>query len=122
MDLKFSGFIQKGLILMADIIENKQLIGDIIEKKQLTGDISQKSTLIGILNNPIKTEVVPTVTIAVGKVEDGEKAEVENVGTPENAIFDFTLPRGPKGESGDVNVGSISNIELENILNQFIGG
>lgn len=41
----------------------------------------------------------PAGTITVGTTTTGEPgadAEVENVGTPENAILNFTIPRGPR--------------------------
>lgn len=42
-------------------------------------------------------------TVAVGTTATGATgtdAEVENVGTPENAILNFTIPRGEQGEQG----------------------
>lgn len=45
----------------------------------------------------------PAGTIAIGTTTTGaagEDASVENVGTPENAILDFTIPRGEQGEQG----------------------
>ena len=45
----------------------------------------------------------PAGTIAVGTTTTGETgadAEVENVGTPENAILNFTIPRGEQGDQG----------------------
>ena len=43
-------------------------------------------------------------TIAVGQVISGDTASVTNVGTAQNALFNFVLPRGaqgPQGEKGD---------------------
>lgn len=45
----------------------------------------------------------PAGTITIGTTttgETGSDAEVENVGTPENAILNFTIPRGEQGEQG----------------------
>lgn len=39
-------------------------------------------------------------TVAVGQVSSGDKASVLNVGTPQNAIFNFVLPRGEQGYPG----------------------
>lgn len=42
-------------------------------------------------------------TITIGKVNTGEPgttASVSNSGTSQNAVFDFTIPRGEKGEQG----------------------
>lgn len=40
-------------------------------------------------------------TIQVGTVTSGESAGVVNAGTSQNAIFNFTLPKGDKGDKGD---------------------
>lgn len=45
----------------------------------------------------------PAGTITIGTTttgETGSDAEVENVGTPENAILNFTIPKGDKGDQG----------------------
>lgn len=45
----------------------------------------------------------PAGTITIGTTTTGETgadAEVENVGTPENAILNFTIPRGEQGDQG----------------------
>lgn len=45
----------------------------------------------------------PAGTITIGTTttgEAGEDASVENVGTPENAILNFTIPKGDKGDQG----------------------
>lgn len=45
----------------------------------------------------------PAGTITIGTTTTGatgEDASVENVGTPENAILNFTIPRGEQGEQG----------------------
>ena len=43
-------------------------------------------------------------SIAVGMVQSGAVAAVENVGTGTAAIFNFTIPRGEKGEPGEQGV------------------
>lgn len=40
-------------------------------------------------------------SITVGSATTGDRAEVKNVGTDEDIVLDFTLPRGEKGEKGD---------------------
>lgn len=40
-------------------------------------------------------------TIAVGQVISGDTASVTNVGTAQNALFNFVLPKGGRGEPGD---------------------
>jgi hypothetical protein len=45
----------------------------------------------------------PGATIEVGKVTTGlpgSVASIKNVGTPEEAIFDFSIPQGPTGNTG----------------------
>lgn len=57
-------------------------------------------------------------TIEIGEVttgDPGSEAEVENVGTEQDAIFNFTLPRGESGEPG-----VSPNIEIETIANGHI--
>lgn len=49
-------------------------------------------------------------TITIGKVTSGDSASVENVGTPENAVLDFTLPKGDKGEKGTAATLSIGTV------------
>jgi hypothetical protein len=42
-------------------------------------------------------------TITVGSTttgEPGSSAQVSNIGTPSNAVFNFTIPRGPAGPTG----------------------
>ena len=46
----------------------------------------------------------PAGTIEIGTTTTGEAgtdAEVENVGTPESAVLNFTIPKGDKGEQGE---------------------
>ncbi len=40
-------------------------------------------------------------TVAVGTVTEGTQAQVTNSGTPQAAVFDFVLPRGPQGLKGE---------------------
>lgn len=40
-------------------------------------------------------------TVAMG--EPGSNAAVANISTKTDAVFDFTIPRGDKGEKGDKN-------------------
>lgn len=67
----------------------------------------QKLDLIGnVLVNgaPIGSGGATTVTIAVGETTTGEPgtdAQVVNTGTDVNAVFNFTIPRGEKGEQGN---------------------
>ena len=40
-----------------------------------------------------------SATIQIGEVKDGERAAVENVGTPSQAVLNFILPKGKDGTS-----------------------
>lgn len=66
----------------------------------------KKVDLIGnvlVNGEPIGSGGATTVTIAVGETTTGEPgtdAQVVNTGTDVNAVFDFTIPRGGKGDQG----------------------
>ena len=45
-------------------------------------------------------EVGPGATIAIGSVTGGEAASVVNSGTAVDAVLDFVIPKGDKGDSG----------------------
>ena len=54
--------------------------------------------------NGLKGDPGESATIKVGKVEaspSGSAPSVTNSGTPQNAVFDFVLPRGEQGERGE---------------------
>lgn len=55
----------------------------------------------------------PAGTITVGDVTTGapgSDAEVTNVGTPENAILDFTIPSGLTGPPNDLEIGTVDTL------------
>lgn len=58
-------------------------------------------------------------TIAVGNVTAGDVASIINTGTNTNAVFDFVLPKGEKGDDGDSstleNIGTGSGIFKETV-------
>ena len=60
----------------------------------------------GTVQNQVLKFGIPSgrsATIRVGRVKsDGPIPAVENVGTDIDAIFNFTLPKGDKGDAGDV--------------------
>lgn len=62
-------------------------------------------------------------TLTVGNVSQGEVASVTNVGTSDNAIFDFVLPQGEKGEKGNdgdsatVSIGTVTEGETISVTN-----
>ena len=67
-----------------------------------------------------KGDTGESATITVGTVTKGEITNVENVGTSEHAIFNFTLEQGAKGEKGDsatVSVGSVEQGDYPEVIN-----
>ena len=64
-------------------------------------------------------------TIAVGTVTTGlpnTNAVITNVGTSQNAIFDFTIPRGSKGDQGIQGVAGVDGISPIAYVQQITGG
>lgn len=59
----------------------------------------------------VKGDTGESATITVGTITKGETTNVENVGTSEHAIFNFTLEQGAKGEKGDSATISIGTVE-----------
>ena len=67
-----------------------------------------------------KGDTGESATITVGTVTKGETTNVENVGTSEHAILNFTLEQGAKGEKGDsatVSVGSVEQGDYPEVIN-----
>ena len=67
-----------------------------------------------------KGDTGESATITVGTVTKGATTNVENVGTSEHAIFNFTLEQGAKGEKGDsatVSVGSVEQGDYPEVIN-----
>lgn len=50
-------------------------------------------------------------TVTIGTVFAGNTAKVSNVGSPQNAVLDFVLPKGDKGNRGDAGVGITSIVQ-----------
>lgn len=66
----------------------------------------------------------PAGTIEIGTTTTGEAgtdAEVENVGTPENAILNFTIPKGDKGEQGETGPqGYMNEQDVRDVVNTIV--
>ena len=58
-----------------------------------------------------------SATITIGNVESGEEAQVENVGSDTDAIFNFTFPRGEHGSAATIRVGSVQSGENASVFN-----
>lgn len=56
--------------------------------------------IIGGLIKGDKGDKGDTSTIRIGSVTNGSSASVQNVGTETDAVFNFVLPRGQKGDTG----------------------
>lgn len=69
------------------------------------GTTLEVTSASGTSSSDLKGDKGDTATIAVGTVTTGQpgtNASVENVGTANDGIFNFTIPRGDKGDKGDV--------------------
>jgi len=96
----------------------------ILTEGSLTASVVGQGIVASIVPSQALLEVdvgVPgaSATVSVGTTTTGEPgtdASVVNVGTTTNAIFDFTIPRGDKGEQGNagnsatVNVGTTTTL------------
>lgn len=85
---------------------------------------------LGTIEMPIlKGEKGDSATVEIGTVEtvlSNEEADVENVGTQTNAILNFKIPKGDKGEDGlteeeiniliDNEIDEITNLEIDNFF------
>lgn len=59
-----------------------------------------------------------SATIRVGDVSRGDEPEVNNVGSAQNAIFDFVLPQGDKGDAASISVGTVSSGDSPSVSNR----
>ncbi|HQC78728.1 MAG TPA: hypothetical protein PLH92_18655, partial [Mycobacterium sp.] len=58
-------------------------------------------------------DVGPAASISIGTVSAGSSASVTNVGTSGEAVLDFTLPKGDKGDTG--NTGSAATVAVGSV-------
>ena len=95
--------------LAETIRENFASIDEKIENGQLKGDKGDKGD---------------SGTVTIGATitgETGTPAIVENVGTPTDAILNFTIPRGEKGEKGDKGDSGTSISKTSELINDGDG-
>lgn len=95
---------------MSSIQDIREAIGVIRREKQKHANTNERiANVLDDMTTAIEeSEAVATASIAVGEVvtgEPGSAATVVNMGTPEHAVFVFTIPRGntgagEKGEAG----------------------
>lgn len=58
----------------------------------------------------IKGDAATIKAGTVTMVDEDEEASVTNVGTANDAVFDFVIPRGIQGESASVDVGTVTTV------------
>ena len=63
-----------------------------------------------------------TATVQVGYVTEGENAQVVNVGSDTDAIFDFVIPRGEQGNAATIQVGTVVSGENPSVSNRGTSG
>jgi len=56
-------------------------------------------------------------TITIGDVTAGQTADVQNVGSQTDAIFDFTLPKGDPGDAATIAVGTVTSGATASVIN-----
>lgn len=75
----------------------------VFEKEDGTAyEVDGLTELMAYIKEHAKGVPGDAATIRVGTVTSGEVAKVTNVGTEQEAVFNFELPRGEQGEKGDV--------------------
>jgi hypothetical protein len=93
----------------------------ILQPASLTATVDGGSILAAVVGASANLQIDvgvpgPAATIQVGSTTTGEAgtdASVVNVGTTSSAIFDFTIPRGDKGEQGDTgNPGQAASVQV----------
>lgn len=58
----------------------------------------------------VKGDTGRTATVTVGTVSSGVAPAVENVGTSNDAVFNFTLQKGDKGDTGSTGTIAVGNV------------
>lgn len=82
-------------------------------------DEVQWKTLVMLDEIKGDTGKMPKITIGtITTVEPGEGAYVENIGTEEDVILNFRIPKGEKGEKGDDCKGNDGNPHTQYVLNR----
>lgn len=56
-------------------------------------------------------------TIAVGTVTTGNTTSVTNVGTEQDAVFNFVLEKGPKGDTSTITIGTVTSGDTPSVTN-----
>lgn len=59
-----------------------------------------------------------SATIRVGNVQSGPIPEVQNVGSSQDAILNFTFPQGADGQAASIQVGTVQSGEVASVSNR----
>lgn len=83
---------------------------------QITDDAVNNKTFLSVAGQ--KGDKGDSATIRVGTVEEGESASVENVGSSQDAIFNFVLPKGDDGDAATIQVGTVTSGDDPSVNNR----
>lgn len=83
----------------------------------ISDDPENNATIISVPSG-IQGEKGDGATIQVGNVTSGDTPEVINVGSENDAILDFVLPKGEKGNAATIQVGSVTKGDSASVSNR----
>ena len=83
----------------------------------ISDDPENNATIISVPSG-VQGEKGDGATIQVGNVTSGDTPEVINVGSENDAIFDFVLPKGEKGNAATIQVGSVTKGDSASVSNR----
>lgn len=108
---RFEQLAQSGIV---DIQKTTRLLIEettrsVQKDASLQDQIDDLAAAIAIVPHGEKGDPGRAATVEIGEVREGDTFEVQNVGTPTDAVFDFTLVRGNKGDPGT----SITDVSIQ---------
>lgn len=83
----------------------------------ISDDAENNATIISVPSG-VQGEKGDGATIQVGNVTSGDTPEVINVGSENDAILDFVLPKGEKGNAATIQVGSVTKGDSASVSNR----
>lgn len=83
---------------------------------QVTDNEEDNKTFLSIAGQ--KGDKGDAGTIHVGEVTQGETASVTNVGSSQDAVFNFVLPQGDDGDAATIQVGTVTSGESASVNNR----
>lgn len=81
----------------------------------ITDNAEDNKTFVSVSGD--KGDPGEAATITIGNVYDSDVAEVTNVGSDTNAVFNFGLPRGESGNAASIRVGSVTSGQTASVYN-----